>query len=51
MACNEHDTKSKTDTAQSEQLIEWNERDSNNEIYTADDVTQTVQPTQQMRVT
>ena len=28
MASNEHDTKSKTDTAQSELPIEWNERDS-----------------------
>jgi hypothetical protein len=50
MACNELDTKRKTDIAQSEQPIEWNERDSNYATYTADDVTQTVQPTQQMRV-
>jgi len=51
MACNEHDTESKTDTAQSEQPIEWNQRDSDNATYKADDVTQTEQPTQQMRVT
>jgi len=51
MWCNELDTKSKTDTAQSEQPIEWNQRDSDIATYTADDVTQTEQPTQQMKVT
>ena len=51
MACNEHDTKSKTDTAQSEQPIEWNEREANNATYKTNGVTQTVQLTQQIRVT
>jgi len=49
MACNEHDTKSKTDTAQSEQQIEWNERDSNNATDIADEG-DLVQRMQQMRV-
>jgi len=51
MACSEHDTRSETDTAQSEQPIEWNQRDSDNATYTTDDVTQTEQPTQQMSMT